>query len=66
MARLQIVTLPTLTVGAVSSPEYLIVIDEVGEQTESFAADLLRMQGKVREMTGTRGVLVFENTIEVV
>jgi len=63
MARLQIVTLPTLTVGSMSVPEYLIVLDEVGDE---LLRELIDRPANLKEATGARGVLVFENTIEVV
>lgn len=63
MARLQIVTLPALTVGSVSQPEYLIVIDEVGDELVS---ELCERPASLKEATGARGVLVFESTIEIV
>jgi len=63
MARLQIVTLPTLTVGAVSSPEYLIVLDEVDGE---LVKELVKQTAGIKESTGARGVLAFESTIEVV
>jgi hypothetical protein len=67
MARLQIVTLPTLTVGGVSQSEYLLVLDEVDGELE---ADLILASGdhfgNIKEATGARGVLVFQSTIEVV
>ena len=65
MARLQIVTLPTVKVGDVSAPEYLIVIDEVDGE---FARAIRELSDRAnfRESTGARGILVFENTIEVV
>ena len=64
MARLQIVTLPSLTVGAVSQPEYLIVLDEVGDALE---ADLIRDSGAwVKVATGARGVLAFQSRVEVI
>jgi len=63
MARLQIVPLPTFTAGEVSQPEYLIVLDEVGDELvdELFARPL-----EIREAAGARGILVFDGTIEVV
>jgi len=64
MARLQIVTLPTLTVGAVSRPEFLIVIDEVGD--DDLRNTLIDIAPNFRETSGARGMLVFEGTVEVV
>jgi hypothetical protein len=64
MARLQIVTLPTLTVGAVSSPEYLIVLDEVDDELSSVFSSALKQN--VKEATGARGVIVFQTRVEVV
>jgi len=67
MARLQIVTLPTLTVGSMSVPEYLIVLDEVDDE---LVDDLIRASSEhfvnLKEATGARGILVFHHTIEVV
>jgi len=64
MARLQIVTLPTLTVGAVSQPEYLLILDEVDDATivETLNHDLKAC----KTASGARGILVFQSTIEVV
>lgn len=55
MTRLRIVPLPT------SEPEYLIVIDELGDE------DVIDAVGRqsVKEATGARGVLVFDGTVEV-
>lgn len=63
MARLQIVTLPPLEVGAVSSPQFLIVLDEVGAELVEELID--RPWSNFKDATGARGVLVFESTIEV-
>ena len=63
MARLQIVTLPSLTVGSVSQPEYLIVLDEMDDK---LVAELIEQTAGIKESTGARGVLAFESTIEVV
>ena len=64
MARLQIVTLPSVTVGSISSPEFLIVFDEVSASSE---AELTRPRlQEIRDVAGARGVLVFQGTIEVV
>lgn len=55
MTRLRIVPLPT------SEPEYLIVIDELGDE------DVIDAVGRqsVKEATGARGVLVFDGPVEV-
>ena len=64
MARLQIVTLPTLTVGVVSETEFLIVIDEVDEE---FGTELMSFRDvDITAATGARGILIFQSTIEVV
>ena len=65
MARLQIVTLPTVKVGDVSAPEYLIVIDEVDGDLVRELREVIDLPG-FKEATGARGALIFENTIEVV
>lgn len=73
MARLQIVPLPTLTVGEVSQPEFLIVLDEVSDElvksvfdpTASIKENLDRT-ASVKEASGARGILVFQSTIEVI
>lgn len=63
MARLQIVTLPTLAVGEVSRPEFLILFDEVGEK---FGAELMSFRDvDITAVTGARGVLVYQGTVEV-
>jgi hypothetical protein len=63
MARLQIVPLPTLTVGEVSQPEFLIVLDEVDDELE---AALIQGFTYMKESTGARGILAFPGTIEVI
>jgi len=63
MARLQIVPLPSFTVGAVSQPEYLIVLDQVGDE---LVTELIARPLTIKEAAGARGILVFEGTIEVV
>jgi len=73
MARLQIVPLPSLTVGAVSQPEFLIVLDEVddGLVNTIFDRSVSIKENRdrsvsIKEASGARGILVFTSTIEVV
>ena len=64
MARLQIVSLPSVTVGSISQSEFLIILDEVSASSE---AELTRPHlQEIRDVAGARGVLVFQGTIEVV
>ena len=65
MARLQIVSLPSLTVGEVSQPEFMLVLDEVDDE---LVDDLIRASAgeDLKKATGARGILVFHHTIEVV
>ena len=64
MARLQIVALPSTTVGSISHPEFLIIFDEMSTSIE---AELTRPRlQEIRDVAGARGVFVFQGTIEVV
>ena len=64
MARLQIASLPSVTVGSISQSEFLIILDEVSASSE---AELTRPRlQEIRDVAGARGVLVFQGTIEVV
>jgi len=64
MARLQILTLPTLTVGEVSRHEFLLVVDEVGD--DDLGSTLIDLAPNFRETSGARGMLVFQGRVEVV
>ena len=64
MARLQIASLPSVTVGSISQSEFLIILDEVSASSE---AELTRPRlQEIRDVAGARGVLVFQGTVEVV
>lgn len=64
MSRIQVLLLPTETVGAVTRTPYFLVLDETGGQEVAMERSLTRWLDS--NPNGPLGVLVFDGTCDVV
>jgi hypothetical protein len=62
MARLQILELPTEPHGDDMTTPWILVIDQVDEDT---AADIARWPDDIAKRTGARHVLCFSDTVDI-
>ncbi|MYY79775.1 MULTISPECIES: hypothetical protein [unclassified Streptomyces] len=62
MARIQILELPMVHVGDFSETPFLLIIDQVDDET---AADIARWPDDIATRTGARHVLCFRETVDI-
>lgn len=62
MARIQILELPVAHVGEASETPFILIIDQVDDET---AADIARWPDNIASRTGARHVLCFSETVDI-